>query len=149
MKSIYYRQPYQEILVKEVKAPLNEALAVITSPGSGGLEKARAVLKLRKVIKVIMEQLPEPTIENTFHHNTHILIGIRDRFFKRFTVFSRWDFLKAIVDFVIIVHDTDFYRPFIGWWVEELRASDWRPGGPMQPDPHHFKEENNSGGITK
>ena len=140
MKSIYYRTPYQQTLVYDIKAPFNQAMTVLTNPGSSPVAKIRAVNQLRKLVPVILS-LPEPTRENTRQPNTHILIDIRDQFFRRLVLPTRWKFLRAMVNFVIFIYDTDFYRGFIDWWVEELRKSDWKPPGPMQPDPHHFKSE--------
>jgi len=149
MKSIYYRTPYQQILVHEIKEPFRKAMNVLLNPRSSPLGKARAVRSLWKLIPVI-NSLPEPAVKNTRQESSHILIGIRDRFFKRLKVSDLVrKILLAIVNGVIIVNDTDFYRPFISWWVIELRKSDWPPLGPLQPDPHFFDNEKNAGGKTQ
>jgi hypothetical protein len=77
-------------------------------------------------------------------NNTGILIDVRDRFFHRFDVPNRSrKKLPTRADILRVMADAALksYRPFIDWWVEELRASDWQPPGPMQPDPHFFKPE--------
>lgn len=149
MKSIYYRSPYQQILSNEIKIPLTDALNKLIKSGSSPLDKARAVYAIVKLIPVF-DKLPEPTIENTRQPNTHILIGIRDRFFKRLKLAStRSNILKKLVDFAIVIYDTDFYRAFIDVWVMEIKASDWEPVSPRQPDHHHWKSEeeiNETGG---
>jgi hypothetical protein len=125
------------VLVYDIKAPFNEALEVLLDPKSGALDKVRAINKLRKLVPVI-NSLPEPTIENTRQPGSHILIGIRDRFFKHLkNLSSRLGTLRAIINGFIIIYDTDFYRSFIDWWMHEIKKSDWPPMGPMQPD-HHY-----------
>ncbi len=47
----------------------------------------------------------------------------------------------AIVNLAIMVYDTDFYRPFMDWWVWEIKKSDWPEMGPLQPDHHFFDSE--------
>lgn len=141
MKSIYYRQPYQETLVRKVKATINEASEVLFSPKAGRVEKVRAVYRLVKLVPVILNELPEPAVENTSRPLAHIIIGIRDRFFRRLMLPTRHDFLQGFVNLVIMVIDTDFYHSFVLWWLWEIKTSDLPPLGPLQPDPHFFKSE--------
>lgn len=141
MKSIYYRQPYQSILVHQIKKPFNEAMATLTDPSSSKLSKVRAVDKLRRLVPVV-NSLPEPTLENVIHHNSRILVRIRNEFFRRlYGLPSRLPFLKALFNFPIIIVETDFYRPFVDWVGWKIKQSDWQPPSPGQPDHHYWKSE--------
>lgn len=139
-KSIYYQPPYQQIFVKEVKAPIARALNILTRSQSNKLDKYRAFIGLWKV-PLAMLKLPEPTVENTRKQGTHVLIGIRDKFFRCLKLPKTDRMIKMPINFVIMVYDTDFYQSFIDFWVHELKKSDWPPIGPLQPDPHFWKNE--------
>ena len=141
MKSIYYKQPHQELLVKKVKATINKESAVLFNPASSKIEKVRAVYRMAKLVPVINDELPEPTVKNTRQEISHTLIGIRDRFLPRLMMPSRFIFLKAIINLAIIIVDTDFYRPFVLWWLLEVKKASWPELGPHQPDPHFFKDD--------
>jgi len=125
-------------LIRKVKATINKSSAVLFNPQSSNLEKIRAVYQMVKLTPVILKELPEPTIKNTNTKEAHILIGTRDKFFKHLRLPSRVDFLRAFVNLFIMIVDTDLYRPFISWWVWEIKKSDWPPLGPRQPDSHHW-----------
>jgi len=139
-KSIYYQQPYHQILAVEIKVLLVNALNTLFWSDASAIRRIKAVRDLFKVLKLV-NTLPEPTAANTRQPNTHILIGIRDRFFSRLVLQSRQHILRGIVNFAIIIYDTDFYRQFFDVWVDELRASDWKPRGPLQPDHHYWNKE--------
>jgi hypothetical protein len=137
---IYYQEPWRNRFVLEVKNPFTAALAKLLSPESSWLEKIQALRSLWKVYKTI-NGFPVPTLENSTQPGSHIIIGIRDRFFRRLVVPGRSNILRTGINFIIMVNETDFYRQFIIWWGNELRKSDWPPNGPLQPDPHFFKDE--------
>lgn len=142
MKSIYYQPEYQRLIIDEIKEPLNKAFGVLGDPAKGKIEKARALYWLRNIPSVVLDKLPEPTPENVgVNRNTRLLAGMYQRFFARFNVPSRVRFIRFVVKFVIIIHATDFYRPFIDWWGWEIHESDYNHPGPMQPDPHFFQKE--------
>lgn len=140
-KSIFYRQPHFTVLLDEVKQPFKEAIDTLMNPKSNPFQKANAGRKLLEVLEVIRNKLPEPTIDNTRKPGTHILIGIRDRFFKRLVFPAVERYVKPMVNFGIIIYDTDLYDQFIDWWVWEIKKSDWPPLRPFEPDPHYFKDE--------
>lgn len=138
--SIYYLPENHYIVVNGLREPFKRIMRAITSEKPlGALDKLRLARDLIQLFKSV-QSLPEPAVLNTRTREAHILIGIRDEFFKR----SRLPFiekeLRSFVNFIIIIIDTDFYRPFISWWVIALRGSDWPPLGPMQPDPHYWDE---------
>lgn len=140
LRSIYYEAPYRNLIVEQLRTPFASAVARLVDPQSSLLNKVKAANQLRKLLPVI-NSLPEPTLENTSKKGSHILIGIRDRFFARLVLPSRSNILRAIVNGAIIIYETDFYQGFIDWWVWALKKSDWPAMGPMQPDPHFFKPE--------
>lgn len=142
MKSIYHSPPYQQIIYYEIKTPIDRAFKILAGGEANPLEKARAVYGLKQIIKVVKTKLPEPThgnIGNT-NHNAHILIDIRDRFFKKLRLPDRAELLRHIINLAIIIFVTNFYRPFIDWWGTEIKKSGWEPPGPLQPDPHFWDD---------
>lgn len=141
IKSIYYRQPYLQTLIFEVKNPLKEALEIIFDPKANLFRKAKAGRECFRILRIIQTKLPEPTVANTKRESSHILIGIRDRFFGHVYNFPMLGPLRQAINLIIMVNDTDFYSPFILWWLWEIKKSDLPPMGPHQPDPHHWKEE--------
>lgn len=140
MKSIYYRSPYIQILVNDFKIPLRKEMGVLFAHKGSMIAKARAFQRLKKLVPVI-RSLPKPTVGNTVQPGSHILIDIRDRFFCRLKLGAMNEYLETCINLLIIINETDVYRPFITWWVWELKKSDWPPLGPRQPDHHLFSKE--------
>jgi len=142
MKSIYYRQPYHTTLVRRIKKDINDASMVLLDGSASKFRKAGAITKLIRLVPVIINDIPEPTVENvgSTNHDVRILVGIYQKFFRCLKLPSRVDFLKAFVKIFIIFMATDFYRPFIRWWLWEIKKSDLKPLGPLEPD-HHFWDE--------
>jgi hypothetical protein len=140
--SIYYQ--YQNQNVNGLREPFKRIMRVMTSEKPlSRLDKIRLARDLITIMDTL-KQMPKPDATNITDHNGRILVGIRDRFFRRFDVPSIGKELEKFVDFGLIIRATDFYKSFMDWWVEELRASDWRPLGPFQPDPHFFKPQQDS-----
>lgn len=143
-KSMYYQQPYQEILVKKVKARIRDLLAGLTAePEKGRLARAKnTVLLAREFLGLLRDirSLPKPTRENTATEAAHSLIELRDWYFARLQlpVISGW--LEYLADALVIIVDTDFYREFVIAAGHKFRSLDWPANGPMQPDPHFWRE---------
>ena len=89
--------------------------------------------KHSRILKLIDKVLPEPTVENTWHPNTHRLLAIREDFFRHCNLTpERIHLLRVVSKFVIIIHDYDTpYRAMINWCVQELFKSGWEPGAPV------------------
>ena len=141
-KSIFYQSGYIQTLANDIKRPLHRSFRVLLDPRAGIIQKVRAGREALKALQNV-GILPEPTAGNVGQNNSRILVGIRDYFFARLKNLPMHRELRLLVNLVIIIYDTDFYRPFINVWVDELRKSDWEANGPLQPDHHYW---NHSGG---
>lgn len=137
MKSIYYQPGSIQFLVKEIKSPLGKRLRIIFDPKASIFRKLRAGIEFLGILGRVQE-LPEPTMDNVGSDpNARQLVRIRDYFFARAKNIPRLNAFRNIVNIVIVIYVTDFYKPFINVWWEELRKCDFVPNGPLQPD-HHF-----------
>jgi len=80
---------------------------------------------------------PEATIENTSEPGTLILIGIKDKFFKRFKLSTRKVVFKVAFRLLIGTRAHDpFESDLLDWFVWEIKKSDWPPriaGRPQLP----------------
>lgn len=98
------KPPFRQFVIYVVKAPLQKAI-----------EKAASLL-------------PEPTLENTYHPNSHKLIKIRDRFMEYEDNNFKIKLFKAAFNLLIIEYEHDeYYRDRFDWIVEVLREIKWRP----------------------
>lgn len=84
--------------------------------------------KFGKAIIAFAIALPEPAKELTQKHNTHILLDIRDKFFRCYTNKNRFDLLRA--EWKILIdeyeHDGDI-SDLLNWIVDEIKERDWQP----------------------
>ncbi len=119
-RGIYGQLPYQVFMIHAIKAPMLESIAALLSPESGNGNKLKALIALRKVIKNL-DKFPEPTIENTWHPNSHRLIELRDEFFERYRRFPFRHLIQKGIKFGIIIYDYDRpYRDMGDWAKAEL-----------------------------
>ena len=79
-----------------------------------------------KAIIAYANALPEPTRENTFLPNIHILMDIRDEFLERVNIPSRMELIEALFKIGIseYAHDT-VYQCFLDWLAKRLGESNW------------------------
>ena len=107
-----FGRDWYDFIQKEVTIPL------ATFFDSNGLSELREFITIINAIK----KLPEPTKENTNWPNTHILIEIRDEFFKHEGKNSkRTRILRVIFNFIIIKYEYDpYYRKRIDWVLDKL-----------------------------
>jgi len=104
------------------------------------VEKIKA--PLLKAICVLGLRYPEPTIENTSHPNTKILMEVRDKFLEYEQNKARRGMFEALWRMLICEYEHDsYYRHRIDWVVEQIvnRASEWQPRPLLHP--MHFWEE--------
>lgn len=95
---------------------------------------AREILKnsalkapLMKLLIKLCQMYPEATKGNTLHHNTHVLIDIKDLFFKYDTNEGRNSLFRAIWRMFIGEFEHDpYYRNRFEWFIDELNKRDWR-----------------------
>ncbi|KKM07892.1 hypothetical protein LCGC14_1729380 [marine sediment metagenome] len=101
---------------------------------------------LRKAIILAGKRLPKPTRENTYYHNTHVLMDIFDRFFERYYFNPNMDMMKAARDILLaeIEHDPH-YRYLLNWLVQELAKEvnndNWKSNDTEFPNPDSWKDK--------
>ncbi len=115
-RTIYSSLPLQVFMIHAIKKPL------LTVAG------------------LILNKLPEPTKDNTWHPNSHNLIDIRDAFFKHCILGGdRERFIKAVFNFVIILYDFD---PPWRWMIDFVKdmalKMEWKPRGYEDTWTEHY-----------
>lgn len=95
---------------------------------------------MNQVIK-FAKTLPDPIIENTNRHNTHILIGIKDKFFKLENNAGRKELFEAAWKILITEYEHDPYYSYrIDWVLDEIQKSDWKEKPCWQPTRDNWNE---------
>jgi hypothetical protein len=95
---------------------------------------------LRKAIILAGKRLPKPTRENTYYHNTHVLMDIFDRFFARYHHKPNMPMLLAARDIFLaeIEHDPH-YRWILNWLLQEIvtevNKDNWKFNDTEFPNP--------------
>ena len=105
--------------------PVPLRVLMTNAPLDKVVKKGKEVL--RRVLIWYTKRLPEPTRENIVYHNTHILMDVRDEFFKHEDNLGRKDQFKAIFKIVIteLEHDP-YYHQRLNWIKKELdKREDW------------------------
>lgn len=135
-KTIYYSIPVQLFMIYNIKKPILEGMETIFNPWAPAATKWKATRQVWKALKAI-QKLPEPTIERTWHPNTHNLIKLRDWLFE--CCFPGWlkigfirkpiKFIRGLVNFPIILYDFDPpWRWIIDNFKDEALKMEWLPG---------------------
>lgn len=94
--------PYRNWVINKIKKPLMDMLVTIAS------------------------KLPEPTLSNITKHNTHVLLALRDEFFKHEQNPQREALFKAVFKLFILEMEHDwYYEQRICWLLEQIKKSDW------------------------
>lgn len=107
---IYGQLPYQQFIIDDIKAPLLEGL--------WRLSPRLIATAFRNI-----DKLPEPCLGNTWHPNSHRLIALRDRLYKKFLILRLMHFIRTGMNFLIIVYDYDHpYRDMVDFCIDMLRA---------------------------
>ncbi len=82
----------------------------------------------QKAIIAFASVFPEPTIENTTHPNTHILIGTKGKFLEYEDNPGRKALFEAAWKIFIAEYEHDpYYRYRFDWILEQILESDWSP----------------------
>lgn len=93
---------------------------------------------LLRVITTLAKRYPEPTRENVLHPNSHILLDIRDEFFKHDTNDSRKDLFEALFKMLVAEYEHDgYYRFRFNWLHDEINKRKWLPN---IEQTHHWTE---------
>jgi len=85
---------------------------------------------------------PEPTKENVLHHNTRVLIDIRDLFFEYEYNPSRRDLFEAVWRVLIATYEHDpYYRHRFEWVINEIKKSSFTDRVPTRPSRGPYWKE--------
>jgi hypothetical protein len=121
-RCIYGQWPQQSFIVDSIKAPLLANIQLIRT--GTAKEKVKAALGLRQVAKDF-RKLPVPTVENTWHPNSHKLIEVRDSISRKYFLGSN-SLFNLGADFLIVMYDYDPpYRDMADDVYEQLRSRPW------------------------
>ncbi len=132
--TVFSDLPHQTFMVHGIKAPLMEGVMELLTPGRNTGDNFKSMYKIARSLKGFEKNFPEPTQENTWHPNSHILINIRDEFFKHCQLDERRRrLLRLAINFVIAIYDYDPpYRMMIDWWAQQLKIQNWRYDVPVK-----------------
>jgi len=94
------------------------------------IEKVKA--PIMKALIVLANRLPEPTMQNTFHPNTHVWLSIWDKFFEMEDNPNRESLFKAISRVQIAETEHDIYyrdrmNVLLELWLDEVLKGNWKP----------------------
>lgn len=93
---------------------------------------------IRKSLEIVTAGLPEPEEMKFEHHNTPILLQLRNDFLQHENS-SKVNEFKAISNFIIMLYDSDeFYRQRVDWLIKEIGKRPIVEG--EKPDPRWWKE---------
>ncbi len=118
---IMLHAPFREYIINKVKAPLMKALIMAA------------------------KQLPKATKDNTYYHNTHVLMDIFDRFFEHFYNPNRLPMMKAARDILLAEIEHDIHYAWILNWfaeqvTEEIKKGNWQLNDKGFPQTGCWKE---------
>lgn len=107
-----------------------QAIGILFDSKAPKLRKLKAAKQLWDAFEA-MRGLPEPTVEITWHPNTHNVIELRDWLFDRcFLNELRMGFIRRIMNFVIILYDCDPpWRWILDSVREEALTKEWKSRG--------------------
>lgn len=83
---------------------------------------------LLKVGVLLAKRYPEPTKENVWHPNAHILFGLLGKYLEYEQNWGRRVLFHAVFKVLIDEYQRHtFYRYRVDWFIDELRKSKWLP----------------------
>ncbi len=128
--TVFGSLPVQTYIVHAIKAPFCKILLRIFEKPLGVIDAIRILVELNKIRKRISDNLPEPTLENTWHPNTHILIEVMNEFFEYSDLRIRERELKTMLKFATIINDYDppyrfLINRFLEIWLKHSKGWIW------------------------
>ena len=91
---------------------------------------------LLEVIIRLAGRYPEPTYGNVLHPNSHILLDIRERFFKDWAPGDRSPLCEALFRVVIVKYEhSPNWRNWLDWLFMMIQKSSWKPFNPNRQMP--------------
>lgn len=125
MKTIFSGGEIQQMIVEDLNRPIKRLFRAIRDPKVVTNPRDFIVLirDLRKMMKSLQE-LPEPTKENTQHINSKILVDLRDKFLQHAT--GEAELLRQVFNYAIVKYDYDeYYSLCIDWLLKEWQKTPW------------------------
>ncbi len=121
-RCIYSALPMQVFMIHAIKLPLLNGLHLLLEKGHGISVRWESIKQIRLAFRN-MGKLPEPTMENTWHPNTHNLILLRTWAFEKYPYLARF---KNVINFAIIIHAFDPpWRWIMETTLRDALAMDW------------------------
>ena len=108
--------------ILEFKLALVPALGIMFNPGRyGAAEKLKIAWSLKKALP-LLDEIPEPDLENCKYANSKRLVQIRDEFFEHLRFGDeRLIALRTIINWAILMYEYDKpYRHLMDWWLEKI-----------------------------
>lgn len=129
-QTIYSSLGAQVLMTSLVKKPVLDSVAVIFSPEASKFKKLKALISLWRAYQAI-DKFPRPTIENTWHPNSHNLVRLRDWLTTSARLGShRESFIERIMNLAIVIYDFD---PPWRWVMDSAREKmgemEWKARG--------------------
>ncbi len=88
---------------------------------------------LVKAIIILAGRYPEPTHENCLHPNTHILLNLRDEFFRCWDTGWREPLFRALWRVLIVKYEhSPTYRNMLDWVLMMLQKTAWKSFNPTR-----------------
>jgi len=104
----------QVFMIHAIKNPLTDGAYLLLQRRLR--QKREAFRKIAMAFRN-MGKLPAPTIENTWHPNTHNLIHLRTWLFAIYPILGRYSVTRKLINFGIIIHAFD---PPWRWIIESM-----------------------------
>lgn len=119
--TVYSTIPMQLYMMHSIKNPILNSIETIFNPDASKLDKFKSGRNLLKAFKAI-SKMPEPTIENTWHPNSHNMIILRDHLLKRLTPLKLSDARRNIISrfFNLLITINDFDPPW-RWMIDSVK----------------------------
>ena len=130
MKSVFSSGDIQREVTHEIQKPIKE----LTLKWVDGKFRLRDALELMKLLKSLMS-LPKATKENIDDPNLHILLDIKEDFFKHLNMPQFYvKIYEAGINYAIgkLAFD-NLYKAFLNWWLGEMFRRGYQLPGQNRP----------------
>ena len=129
-QTIYDPQPVQMLFIHNIKTPILEAFDILFSPDSSLIAKGRALKNAKKAFNTL-SNLPRPSLEDTWHPNSHNLIHIREYLIRNLRLAPiRMNFIDNIFKLAIMIYEYDCpWRWIMDSAREKSEELEWKERG--------------------
>ena len=131
-QTIYFSLPVQALIIHTIKKPILESAETIFDKKASKIDKLKALSTLWSAVKAV-SCLLKPTLENTWHPNSHNLIKLRDWLLGHLDlegIGRRQSFIERLFNLAIIIYDFDPpWRWIMDGAKDEALKMEWKPQG--------------------